>query len=260
MSVFVLNLDYQQKEYKAFLKNYGINEYKPHLEESLIHQFYKKIVESNVLKDSGVNYTVLTENLITKGYHKSLKEQGIYSFLRIDTDHLEAGMPTTINESLFEKAKNNGFVGVKIVSYIDNIDSIDMLTNILIRYGYRARRYKLIPIFEINVKNQFKDKVDRENELFKVLFDKLHKVIFTPIMSFSLPHISGTFNDINRFEIVKAVLGNDFQQKIDTYIEKIAENDMGRSVRDTAFTKLNISLDPNKFNTILRENLLKLSA
>lgn len=260
MSVVILNLDYQESEYNTFLKNYGIGEYKPHVEGALITQFYKRVVESNVLVDGGVNYTVLREDSIRKGYHNLLKNMGILSFLRVDNGHLEAGIPKTIDhEAKFKFAKDNGLVGIKIVGYVDNIDGMDMLINNFINYAYRARKENLLPIFEINVRKEFKDKDEREKKLFNMMFEKMHTVLFSSIHSYSLPETPGTFDDMDRFDIVKLVMGNDFEQTLDSYVSNLKGNTtMNISVRDVVFNNLKVGLDQNKFNTTLLNNLKSL--
>lgn len=258
MSLFILNLDHKGPEIKPFLKSYGIPEFKDDLASSLLNTVYKRVIDTNVLKSNGVNYAVLNESAVRKNLHTTLKAYGILSFLRIDEGHLVAGVPKPIKEVAFEFAKKNGFVGVKIVTYIDNIDSIDMNINNLINYSYMAKRHGLLPIWDIRIRNEWEDKADREKAVFDVIFDKLHKVIFNLGIIFSMPENPGTFDDINRFEIVKFVAGSDFEQTMESAKDGLSNNQMSISFRKTILDGIKINMSDDRFKEQIVNNLTKL--
>jgi hypothetical protein len=257
MSLFILNLDHQNEEQEKLINNYGIKSYTEKTLKTHTHNFKSRIVDSGVLSKTGVNYVTLDKDSVHKGLHEKLKEQKILSFLRIDNKHLPSGIPEKINyEDEIRFAKNNGIVGIKVTFYIDNIDAIDMITNIANFYGNMARREKIIPILEFNVRKEFEDKSYREEELFKNLFNKLYYVLFDSIIIFSLPENKGVYDDINRYKRVKCVFGNDFEQEKSSYVENINGNKMEVSVKNTVLENLKVNLTDEQFARTLENNIL----
>ena len=259
MSIFILNLDHMDDEIKPLMKSYGMAEYTEKMEASLLMKYYGRIVDTNALKDAGVSYVVVNPTAARKGIPAKLKEQGILSFVRIDSGHLDAGMPKTIDyNGKLAIAKESGAIGVKIRAYVDNIDSIDMMFGILINGAYKAKKEKLLPIFEIIVKKEWDDKSDREDKLLEVLFDKLQKVIFDCIITVSLPEEAGKLDSLDNFEIVKVVAASDLEQTQESYIAGLDMNNLAISARDTVLDGIKIQMDDNKLKAKLVENINKI--
>ena len=259
MSLVILNLDHKNEEIDSVLKNYGLTEYTDKVRKPHLTKFYKRIIDTNVLKDNGVSYACLNEEALQKGWAIDLKKQGILSFLRIDNGHLDAGLPKTIDiNNKIKAAKDHQLVGLKLRVYIDNIDALSMALGNLINYAYLAKKEKLLMICEIIVKKEWQDKAERELELFNTIFDKWHKILFNNILIFSVPENPGIFDDMNRFEVVKVVAGSDYELSLDEYVEKIKGNNMVYSVSDSVFKGLKVQLSDQQFKNVMAANLSQL--
>lgn len=259
MSLVILNLDHKNDEIDTVLHKYGLTEYADKLRIPSINKLYKRIIDTHSLVDHGVSYVSLSETGLQKGWPADLRKQGILSFLRADSHHIAAGMPVKIDiDSKIKAAKEHMMVGIKIRAYIENVDSIEMIVNILLNYAHKIQRAKLLPIVEIVVRKEWEDKADREKQLFDVLFKKWHHLYYNNILIVSPPETPGTFDDMNRFEVIKGVGGSDYGLTSGDYLAKMENNNLFYSVSETVFEGLKIHLDDKTFKSIFESNLKKL--